>query len=192
MGFFILAEIGYRSAQVFYNGLLPEIATQEEMGRVSGYGWAIGTAGGIVCLLLILPLIVLFGDKLADDTLIVRLSMVITAVFFAVSAVPIFLWLQERAEPRVLPPGENYLSVAFKRLWQTIKNVRPFREFVKFIIAFLIYNDGIIMALDFAAIIGAVLFGMDQQMLIVFVIVVQITNVVGAFVFGVPGGPHRG
>ncbi len=183
-GFFILAEIGYRSAQVFYNGLLPEIATQEEVGRVSGYGWAIGTAGGIVCLLLILPLIVLFGDKLADDTLIVRLSMVITAVFFAVSAVPIFLWLQERAEPRVLPPGENYLSVAFKRLWQTIKNVGHYKEFVKFIIAFLIYNDGIIMALDFAAIIGAVLFGMDQQMLIVFVIVVQITNVIGAFVFG--------
>ncbi|MBU1880164.1 MAG: MFS transporter, partial [Chloroflexi bacterium] len=50
MGFFILAEIGYRSAQVFYNGLLPEIAAPEEMGRVSGYGWAIGTAGGIVCL----------------------------------------------------------------------------------------------------------------------------------------------
>ncbi len=184
MGFFILAEIGYRSAQVFYNGLLPEIATQEEVGRVSGYGWAIGTAGGIVCLLLILPLIVLFGDKLADDTFIVRLSMVITAVFFAVSTVPLFLWLQERAEPQVLPPGENYLSMAFKRLWRTIKNVGRYKEFVKFIIAFVIYNDGIIMALDFAAIIGAVLFGLDQQMLIVFVIVVQVTNVIGAFVFG--------
>ena len=63
MGFFILAEIGYRSAQVFYNGLLPEIANQEEMGRVSGYGWAIGTVGGIVCLLLILALILLLGGK---------------------------------------------------------------------------------------------------------------------------------
>jgi UMF1 family MFS transporter len=184
MGFFILAEIGYRSAQVFYNGLLPEIADQEEVGRVSGNGWAIGTAGGIVCLLLILPLIVLFGDRLADDTLIVRLSLVITAVFFAVFAVPIFLWLQERAQPQELPPGENYLSIAFKRLWQTIKNVSRYKEFVKFIIAFVIYNDGIIMALDFAAIIGAVLFGMDQQTLIIFVIVVQVTNVIGAFVFG--------
>lgn len=184
MVFFILAEIGYRSAQVFYNGLLPEIAAPEEIGRVSGHGWAIGTAGGIVCLLLILPLIVLFGDKLADDTFIVRLSLVITAVFFAISSVPIFLWLHERAQPQRLPPGESYLSVGFKRLGQTIHKVGQFREFVKFIIAFLIYNDGIIMALDFAAIIGAVLFGLDQQMLIVFVILVQITNVVGAFVFG--------
>jgi UMF1 family MFS transporter len=184
VGFFVLAEIGYRSAQVFYNGLLPEIATQEEVGRVSGYGWAVGTAGGIICLLLILPLIVFFGESFSDDTFIVRLALPITAVFFAISAVPIFLWLRERAQPQQLPPGENYLSLAFKRLWQTIRRVSQFREFVKFIVAFLIYNDGIIMALDFAAIIGAVLFDMDQQMLIVFVILVQLTNVLGAFVFG--------
>ena len=61
MGFFIVAEIGYRSAQVFYNALLTEIAEPDEMGRISGYGWAIGTAGGIVCLLIILPLVVLVG-----------------------------------------------------------------------------------------------------------------------------------
>ncbi len=179
MGLFILAEIGYRSAQVFYNGLLPEIAEPHEMGRISGNGWAVGTAGGIVCLLIILPLIVLI-----EGTLIVRLSLVITAVFFAVWAVPVFLWLRERAQPQALPEGENYLSVALTQLSTTIKTASKFKEFLKFILAFVIYNDGIIMALDFAAIIGAVLFGMDQQMLIVFVILVQVTNVVGAVVFG--------
>ena len=180
MGFFILAEIGYRSAQVFYNALLPEIAGPEEMGRVSGYGWAIGTAGGILCLLLILPLIVVIGGNL-----VVRLSLVITALFFALSALPIFLWLPERAPRRRLPPGENYLSIAFKQLRRTVRTTREFGEFIKFIIAFLVYNDGVIMALDFAAIIGAVLFGLDQQMLIIFVIVVQMTNVVGAYMFGI-------
>jgi len=179
MGFLILAEIGYRASQVFYNGLLPEIAAPEEMGRISGNGWAIGTAGGILCLLLILSLVVLI-----KGTFIVRLSLVITAVFFAVSATPIFLWLRERARPQPLPPGENYLSIAFKQLRDTIRAARGFKEFLKFILAFLIYNDGVIMALDFAAIIGAVLFGMDQQMLIVFVILVQVTNVAGAYVFG--------
>ena len=180
MGLFILAEIGYRSAQVFYNGLLPEIARPEEMGRISGYGWAIGTAGGVICLLLILPLIVLLGG-----TLIVRLSLVITAIFFAVSAVPIFLWLRERARPQPLPEGENYLTVAFQRLGRTIRTASQFREFLKFILAFLIYNDGIIMALDFAAIIGAVLYGMSQEQLIIFMIIVQLTNVAGAYLFGV-------
>ncbi len=179
MLFFILAEIGYRSAQVFYNGFLPEIASPEDIGRVSGNGWAIGTAGGVICLLLILPLIVLI-----EGTTIVRLSLVITAVFFALSAVPLFLWLPEKATKHRLPAGENYLSLAFKRLAKTIRTAGQFREFIKFMIAFLIYNDGVIMALDFAAIIGAVLFGLDQQGLIIFVIVVQLTNVVGAYVFG--------
>jgi UMF1 family MFS transporter len=180
MGFFILAEIGYRAAQVFYNGLLPEIAEPWEMGRISGYGWAIGTAGGVVCLLLILPLIVLIGG-----TFIVRLSLVITALFFAVSAVPLFLWLRERAQPKDLPSGESYLSVALKQLWKTIRTAGQFWEFVKFMIAFLVYNDGIIMALDFAAIIGAVLFGMSQEQLIIFMIIVQVTNVAGAYLFGI-------
>ena len=184
MGFFILAEIGYRGAQVFYNALLPEIADPEEMGRVSGYGWAIGTAGGIICLLLILPLILFLGDTFADDTFIIRLSLVITAVFWAIAAVPIFTRLRERAQPQALPPGENYISIAFKQLRDTIRAAGRFKEYVKFIVAFLIYNDGVIMALDFAAIMGAVLFGLDEQGLIIFVIIVQVTNVAGAYVFG--------
>ncbi len=180
MGFFILAEIGYRSAQVFYNGLLPEIAAPEEMGRISGTGWAIGTAGGVICLLLILPLIVTIGGDF-----IVRLSLVITAVFFALFSIPIFIWLDERAERRALPAGETYLSLAFKRLGRTFSVARRFKEFLKFMLAFLIYNDAVIMALDFAAIIGAVLYGMEQEELIVFVILVQITNVAGAYLFGI-------
>ena len=54
---FILAEIGYRSGQVFYNALLPEIATSEEIGHVSGTGWAVVSTGWIVCLLIVLGLI---------------------------------------------------------------------------------------------------------------------------------------
>jgi UMF1 family MFS transporter len=178
--FFVLAEIGYRSAQVFYNSLLPEIADQDEIARISGNGWAIGSVGGILCLLVVLVPIVLTDSS----ALVVRLSLVFTAVYFAVSALPIFLWLRERAEPQALPEGENYLSLALKRLSHTVRAVRSFREFVKFIVAFLIYNDGILMVLDFGAILGAVLYGMSQQDLIIFMIIVQVTSVVGAYLFG--------
>jgi UMF1 family MFS transporter len=179
MLFFILAEIGYRSAQVFYNSLLPEIAAPEEMARISGNGWAIGSAGGIICLLIVLPLIVLIGGSL-----VVRLSLVITAVFFALSAAPILLWLRERAEPQTLPAGESYLTMAFQRLSRTFRAVKRYREFIKFIVAFLIYNDGILMVLDFGAILGAVLYGMEQQELIIFMIIVQVTSIAGAYLFG--------
>jgi len=180
MIFFIIAEVGYRAAQVFYDALLPEISSQEDMAKVSGNGWAIGSAGGVVCLLIVLPLIILF-----KGALMVRVSMIITAVFYALSSIPLFLWVKEKAEPQALPAGENYLSLAYKRLSTTIKSTRQFRQFIRFIIAFLVYNDGILMILDFAAIIGAVLFGMNQQQLIILMIIVQVTSIGGAYLFGI-------
>jgi len=183
MLFFILAEIGYRGGQVFYNALLTDIATPDEMGRVSGNGWAIGSVGGIICLLFILPVIVMTDSA----PLVVRGAFPFTAVFFILSTLPLFMRLQERGKGRSLPPGENYLSLAWKRLKNTFAAVRDFREFIKFIVSFLIYNDGILMALDFAAIIGAVLYGMDQTQLIIFMIIVQVTSALGAWVFGIWG-----
>jgi UMF1 family MFS transporter len=114
----------------------------------------------------------------------VRLSLVFTSLYFAASSLPIFLWLRERAEPQQLPQGESYLSVALERLGHTLRTIRRFKEFVKFIVAFLVYNDGILMVLNFAAILGAVLYGMEHQELIIFMIIVQITSVVGAYLFG--------
>ena len=180
IGFFLLAEIGYRAAQIFYDALLPEIAAPAEMGRIAGTGWAVGSAGGIVILLLILPPI------LATDSniLVVRGTLVLTAIFFALAATPIFLRLRERAQPQKLPPGENYLSIAFKQLKETIRAARGFKEFLKFMLAYLVYNEGVIIALDFAAILGAVLFGLQQTGLIIFFIIVQAMNVLGALLFG--------
>lgn len=177
--FFIMAEFAYRSAQVFYNSLLPDIAHLDEMGHISGNGWAIGSLGGIACLAVVLAFIMLVGGNL-----VIRLSFVFTALFFMVSAIPLFLFLRERTEPQKLPKGENYISLAFKRLGNTFRTVKNHKEFIRFIIAFLIYNDGIMMTMNFAAIIGAVLFGMEQQELIIFMISVQVTSVAGAWGFG--------
>jgi UMF1 family MFS transporter len=179
MLFFILAEIGYRSGQVFYNALLPEIADPKEIGRVSGNGWAIGLVGGIVCLLLVLVLVTLIGG-----VWIVRLSLVITALYFALFATPLFFWLRERAQHEPMPPDESYLTIASQRLSRTLRAVQHHREFVKFIVAFLIYNDGVLMTVNFAAIFGAVMFGLDQQQLIIFMIIVQVTSVVGSYISG--------
>jgi UMF1 family MFS transporter len=112
------------------------------------------------------------------------LSLVITAIFFALAAVPLFLLVKERAQGKRLPPGENYLSIAFKQLNHTIRATRGFTEFLKFMLAFLIYNEAVIMALDFAGILGKLLFGLEQTGLILFFILVQATNVIGALAFG--------
>jgi UMF1 family MFS transporter len=180
--FFVFAEIGYRGGQVFYNSLLPEIASQDEIGKVSGNGWAFGSLGGIICLLIVLGLIMT-----VEGEHIVRISFLITAVFFSASTVPLFLWVRERAKPQQLEPGDNYVKLARRRLAETIKSVGSYKEFLKFMAAFLIYNDGILSALNFAAIIGAVLYGMDQTQLIIMMIIVQVTSVAGAYVYGILG-----
>jgi len=127
----------------------------------------------------VLPLIVLVGG-----TFVVRISFLITAAFYLASSIPIFIWLRERAEPQPLPQKTSVLALAFRRLADTFKAIRNYKELVKFIVAFLVFNNGIMMTLDFAAIIGATLFGMTQTQLIIFVIIVQITSVLGAFLFG--------
>ncbi len=179
MLFFILAEIGYRGAQVFYNALLPDIAEPEKMGEVSGNGWALGSFGGIVCLAIVLGLIMTIKGQF-----IIHTAFLITAAFYALATLPIFFFVRERTEPQVLPHGENHISVSLKKLWKTFREAQNYREFIKFLIAFLVYNNGIIMMLDFAAIIGAVLYGMDQTQLIIFMMIVQVTSVMGAFFFG--------
>jgi len=188
MLFFIVAEIGYRSAQVFYNALLPEISEPDDMSRISGNGWAIGSFGGIICLLIVLIPIVLSKS----NPLVVRLSLVFTAIFFGASSLPLFFWLRERAAPQALPADKSYVSLALERLGETFKAARSLKEFIKFMVAFLIYNDGILMTLNFAAILGAVLFGMEQQELIIFMIIVQLTSVAGAYLFGLLAGDFGG
>jgi UMF1 family MFS transporter len=180
MLFFILAEIGYRGAQVFYDALLVDVSTPKSIGSVSGKGWAIGSAGGVVALV-----IVLIPIKLIGGTDIIRISFLIAAAFYALSSIPTLLWVRQVAEPEVLPAGESPLSHAFKNLASTFRDVRNYKEFIKFMIAFLIYNDGIMMTLDYAAIIGGTLFGVETTQLIVFVIIVQITSVAGAYLFGI-------
>jgi UMF1 family MFS transporter len=179
IGLFVLADIGYRAAQIFYDGLLPEIATPAEMGRVSGLGWAVGTVGGIIILLLLMPL-----EGLVSGSLVSRLAMIVTALFFALFAVPIMVWLRERARGQKLPSGENYANLAVGRLLTTFRTARGFGEFLKFIVAFFVYNDGIMIVIGFASIIGATLFGLTTQDILIFFIIVQLTNVLGAYMFG--------
>jgi UMF1 family MFS transporter len=179
MLFFILAEIGYRAAQVFYDSLLVDISTPETIGNISGKGWAMGMLGGIACLILVLIPIQLIGGPL-----MARVAFLITAVFYAVSSIPMFLHVKQINEPEILPAGESTIAHAFKKLGSTFRDVKRYKEFVKYAVSFLIYNDGIMMLMDNAAIIAAILYGFQTSELIILIIILQIAGAGGAFLFG--------
>ena len=87
-------------------------------------------------------------------------------------------------EPEKLQTGESTISHAFKKLGETFRDVKHFREFIKYSIAFLIYNDGIMMLMDNAAIIAGILFGFKTSELIILIIILQIAGAGGAYLFG--------
>lgn len=178
MIFFIFAEIGYRAAQVFYDALLTDVSTPETVGATSGIGWALGMLGGIVALLLVLLPIQLIGDE------VIPYAFLITAVFYLLSSLPTFLFVKEKRAADAKAIRQGITRAAFRKLLETFREVRKHKEFLKYALAFLTYNDGIMMLMDFAAIIGATLFGMGQVQLIVFVILIHLSGAMGAYLFG--------
>jgi len=178
MVFFIMAETGYRGAQVFYDALLVDVSTPETIGYISGKGWAIGMVGGVVTLLIAVVPLQIIGNEFIPYTFL------ITAFVYAISSLPMYFRVHETSPVIPIPEGETLLSVSFKHLYQTFKDIRNYKVFLRYMIAFLIYNDGIMMLMDFAAIIGATLFGLEQVQLIIFVIIIHITGALGALIFG--------
>ncbi len=172
MLFFIIANFGFNSGNVFYNALLPDIVKRNEIGKVSGWGWAVGYMGGLISLLLILPLVHNKWINLVFPTV---------AFFFGFFALFTFFMVIEIKKPS---KRTNYFKTAIKRITTSIKNIRDFKELVKFIFSYLIYNDGIIIVISFAAIYGATRFGMSPKQLITYFIIANLTSMVGAFIFG--------
>jgi UMF1 family MFS transporter len=178
MVFFVMAEIGYRGAQVFYDALLVDISTPETIGNISGKGWAIGMLGGVATLLIAVVPMQLIGNDFIPYTFL------ITAFIYAISSLPMYFHVHETSPVIPIPNGETLVSVSFKHLGETFRDIRQYKVFLRYMVAFLIYNDGIMMLMDFAAIIGATLFGLGQVQLIIFVIIIHITGALGALAFG--------
>lgn len=172
MFFFIIANFAFNSGNVFYNALLPDVAARDEIGKVSGWGWAVGYVGGLIALLLMLPLV---------HNNLIRFVFPTVAAFFGIFAIPTFILLKEIRKPS---KRTNYLKTAIKRIKRSIENIKDFRELIKFIISYLIYNDGIIIVISFGAIYGATRFGMDTKQLITYFVIANVTSMIGAFIFG--------
>ena len=178
MGLFILANVGYEGAHVFYNGFLPELASDREMGRISGYGWAVGYLGGLLALVLSLPLTRGgFGPEGIDAY---RWTFPLVALFYLVFALPIFLVLKERA-PRRAMPFAAMVREGTARLAGTLHSVRRYPDLLRFLVAFFIYNDGVMTVISFAAIYAIHVIGFTMEQVTLLFLVTQLTAFAGAF-----------
>ena len=104
MLFVILSNLGYSASENFVSSFLPDIAGEEEMGRISGYAWSFGYVGGLLSLGICLIILSFYPQEGSQKNFLpIRLSNLITALFFAVAAIPTFLWLRERRQKKSIP-----------------------------------------------------------------------------------------
>ncbi len=183
LGLFILSNLFYSSGENIVAAFLPEIATPERMGRVSGLGWALGYFGGLASLAACYPLVAQGID--AEHSGSVRLSFVVVAAFFFVAALPTFIFLKERAVPQQLPQGKGYVSVGFTRVFETLGRVRQYRQLFRFLFVFLAYSCGIFVVVAYANQFGKEEIGMSMSDLMILFIALQLAASGGAFVFGI-------
>jgi MFS transporter, UMF1 family len=181
---FVLADIGFELGMLFYNAVLPTIAPRERLGRVSGFGWALGYAGGLVALVLALmglvqPETPWFGISRAAGFNF-RATCLLAAFWLATFSLPLFLTIRdERREPAV-----SRQPSAIRSLMAEGRRLLLYRDAARFIVARLLFNDGLITVFAFGGIYAAGTFGMTLAEVIQFGIVINVAAGAGAFLFG--------
>jgi UMF1 family MFS transporter len=176
---FMFGRIGWTAANVFYDALLPHVAREEDRDSVSARGFAVGYLGGGLLLAINIVMI-----QLLPGTWGARLSFLSVAIWWGVFSIPLFRRIPEPPSATVkLAAGESVVGASLKRLKETFKDMRRYRELLKFLVAFLIYADGIGTIIEVAAIYGAEL-GFGSIELVLALLLVQFVAIPYSLIFG--------
>ena len=183
---FTVGNIAFEMGGVFYNAFLPDVAPPDRIGRVSGYGWALGYVGGLTALALALVGFVdaetsWFGlGKEAYQN--IRATNLLVAGWFAVFSLPLFLWVREK--PARPDASRAPLSDSFRRLVATFRQIRRYPDIFRLLLARLFYADGLNTVFAFGGIYAAGTFGFTFEELLVFGLVLNVAAGLGALAMG--------
>lgn len=184
MFLFIVANVGFEGGIVFYDAFLPTITSKTSYGRVSGYGFAMGYVGALAVLVIVIAMLPDAASPSYDFS--VHLSFVVAAAFFILFSLPMFLWVPEPPVSATISVG--YVRAGMRRSARTFQSLFVRKEYpsvARFLIAFFIYNDGILTVIAFAAIFAEHALNMTDREIIIFFAVVQTSAVIGSFIFGI-------
>ena len=180
-----LGTLGAEFAFIFYNSMLPDLARPERTGRWSGWAWGLGYVGGIASLV-----VALYGFIEADGTLFnldrdaaehVRATFVLVAVWYLVFALPAFFFIPDRPSTGLSLGAATRAGLA--QLKQSIAHVRQYRDIVRFLIARMLYTDGLATIFTFGGVYAAGTFNMSPTEVLQFAIALNVTAGLGALGF---------
>jgi len=184
----VISNIGFEMGGVFCNAYLPDVAPKNKIGRISGYGWSFGYFGGLLALsvgyiFLVSPDIPAFGfsKDLGEN---IRAINLMVGFWFLLFSIPVFLGVKEKNERKREKLSKEVISDSFLQIKTTFRNIKEYKELIKFLIARIFYNDGLITIFAFGGIYAAGTFGFTFEDIFLFGIVLNITAGLGAFALG--------
>ncbi|MFW5825286.1 MAG: MFS transporter [Marinobacter sp.] len=177
--------LGAECAFIFYNALLPDLASRERLGRWSGWAWGLGYVGGVACLV-----VALFGfvegntDWLGLDRSQlehIRATFVLVALWYLLFSLPAFLFIPDQPS-RGLTMGQA-VRAGLGQLRDSLRKVREFSHILRFLVARMLYTDGLATIFTFGGVYAAGTFGMSQTQVLQFAIALNVTSGLGALGF---------
>ena len=180
MGLVIVSNAFYSYGESLTGAFLPELATPEGMGKVSGWGWSFGYVGGMLTLGICLAYVLWSQAKGLPASHFVPVTMLITAAIYGAAACATFALLPERAQPKT---AGNELG-AWQQLRATYRQARAYRDFMWLLVCTVCYQGGVAVAITLAAIYAEQVIGFVASETMVLIFVLNIAAAIGAFGFG--------
>lgn len=180
----VVSNFAYNVGETLNSAFLPEIADERSMGKVSGWGWSFGYCGGLLTLGLSLAVVLVMQSKGASAEDYVPYTMLITAAVFFVAALPLALWLKERALPRSHASFWPLVKESQASLVKTFKSLPQHKNFAWLVASGLAFQGGIAVVVTLAAVYADQVMGFTPDETILLVLLVNITAAIGAFGFG--------
>ena len=176
----VISNFFFGTGENLIAAFLPELASEESMGKLSGWGWSLGYCGGLVALGVGLAYVTWAQSRGLPASHFVPVTMLITAAIFAAASIPTFVFLRERARP-VQSLGARS---AFARLRETIQNASRYADMRRFLVCVIFYQAGIQAVVALAAIYAQQVMRFTTSDTIALILVVNVTAALGAFAFG--------
>jgi MFS transporter, UMF1 family len=170
---FIAANIGFQSGLVFYDSFLPEITSPKNYGRVSGYGYAMGYLGSLSTLAIVFPFI---------SAGMIRESFPLSALIFLVFGIPLFIFIKDNRKS--VERTESFVKIGFSRVFNTITNLKSYKNLSLFLLAFFFYIEGVNTVIFFSGNYASTTLHFSMGELMVFFLIVQTTAILGSVLFG--------
>ena len=175
LSLFVIANIAFELGTVFCNSYLPDLADKNNSGKISGFAWGIGFVGGLLALFISF---LLFDINNPEE---IRKINIFVGVWFLIFSIPTFLFIKDRKKEKLT---KKHFLDSFASIKTTFKEVVKYKIIMKFLIARLFFNDGLITIFSLGGIyaIGTLDFTFDEVMMLG--IVLNISAAIGSFVFG--------